>query len=110
VLLADERFAGVVLDAQLGEAAVHVVRGERLLTGRPGEVISLFAIAGLAIGVHTDGLAYPLAGDTLQPGSSRGISNVFADSHARISVEQGVLLAVRPTGSVVEGILDRSPT
>ena len=38
----------------------------------------------------------PLAGETLEPGSSRGISNVFAQAEARVSLEHGVLLAIRP--------------
>ena len=43
LLLAAERYAGVEVDAQLGEAAVHVIHGERLLVGSPGELVSLFA-------------------------------------------------------------------
>ncbi len=47
-------------------------------------------------GVTTEGLAYPLRGETLEAGSSRGVSNVFVEETARISVERGVLLAIRP--------------
>jgi thiamine pyrophosphokinase len=39
---------------------------------------------------------YPLAGETLEAGSSRGVSNVFAAESARVSLERGVLLAIRP--------------
>ena len=46
--------------------------------------------------MRTEGLAYPLAGETLDPGSSRGVSNEFAAKTARISVGTGILLAVRP--------------
>jgi thiamine pyrophosphokinase len=100
LLLAAEKYARVTIDAQFGEAAVHVVRGERLLHGRTGDLISLFAVHGPADGVSTEGLVYPLAGETLEPGSSRGISNRFAGTgtQARISVARGVLLAVRPNG------------
>lgn len=110
LVLAQERLARVEVDAQLGGAAVHVVRGERLVAGSPGELVSLFAIAGPAEGIYTEGLVYPLAGDSLQPGSSRGVSNVFADAKARISVGRGVLLAVRPSGSVWAGTPDRPPS
>jgi thiamine pyrophosphokinase len=96
LLLAGERFAAVQVDARLGTATVHVVHGERVLDGDPGELISLFALHGPAEGVVTDGLVYPLRGETLEPGSSRGTSNVFAASEARISVARGILLAVRP--------------
>ena len=84
------------MDAVLGDALVHVIRGERALNGEPGELISLFALHGPATGVVTEGLTYPLRGETLVPGSSRGISNEFSESEARISLETGLLLAVRP--------------
>lgn len=103
LLLAAEAYAGVRVDAQLGAAAVHVIRGERTLRGEPGELISLLAVHGPAKGVVTDGLVYALRRETLEPGSSRGVSNVFAGPQARIALEAGVLLAVRPTGSVTAG-------
>jgi thiamine pyrophosphokinase len=99
LLLAAEDFARVQVDAQFGAAAVHVVRGERALAGEPGALISLHAVHGPATGVVTEGLVYALAGETLELGSSRGVSNVFAGPEARISVEGGVLLAVLPSGS-----------
>jgi thiamine pyrophosphokinase len=99
LLLAAEAYAGIELDAQLGRAAVHVVRGERVLAGRVGELVSLFALHGVASGVVTEGLVYPLRGEALAPGSSRGLSNAFAAPEARVSLESGVLLAVRPSGS-----------
>jgi thiamine pyrophosphokinase len=100
LLLASEDWAGVVVDAQLGEAAVHVVRGSRVLHGELGELISLFAVHGPADGVTTEGFAYPLAGETLHPGSSRGTSNLFAATEAHVTVERGVLLAVRPDATL----------
>ncbi len=103
LLLAAEAYAGVEVDAQIGASAVHVVRGERTLLGDPGELISLFAVNGPASGVVTDGLVYPLRGETLEPGSSCGVSNVFAAPKARIGVERGVVLAVRPSGIVRAG-------
>jgi len=103
LLLAAEAYAGVRVDAQFGGAAVHVVRGERTLHGEPGELISLMAVHGPATRVVTNGLVYPLHRETLEPGSSRGISNVFAAPEARIALERGVLLAVRPSGTVTVG-------
>ena len=96
LLLGSPRYATVTLDAHIGRARAHVIRGERTLDGKAGELVSLLALHGPAEGVRTEGLEYPLAGETLEPGSSRGVSNVFAAATARISVEQGVLLAVRP--------------
>ena len=95
LLLGAERYAGPELDALLGPATIHVVRRERELAGTVGELISLLALHGPAVGVTTHGLAYPLRGETLSPGSTRGVSNVFVHAEARISVERGVLLALR---------------
>ena len=107
LLLAADRYARVRVDAQFGEAAVHVVRVERILEGSPGELVSLFAVHGPALGVVTEGLRYPLRGETLAPGSSRGLSNVFDADRARVAVERGVLLAIRPSGSVLAESSDR---
>ena len=96
LLLGSKRYEAVALDARIGSAQVHVVRGERTLEGTPGDLVSLLALHGPAEGVRTAGLVYPLAGETLAPGSSRGVSNVFAAPTARVAVERGVLLAILP--------------
>ena len=95
-LLGASRYAGVELDADIGLARVHVIRDERVLSGQRGELLSLFALHGPARGLRTEGLAYPLDGETLEPGSTRGVSNVFVEETATITVEQGIVLAVRP--------------
>jgi thiamine pyrophosphokinase len=96
LLLGHERYAAVEVDALLGEARVHVVRHERSLEGVPGELLTLLALHGPAEGVRTAGLEYPLHGETLEAGSSRGVSNVFSARTATVSLERGVLLAIRP--------------
>jgi len=96
LLFGSARFAEPRLDAQVGRALVHVIRDERSLAGEPGELVSLLPLHGPARGVRTEGLVYPLADETLEPGSSRGVSNVFAVAEARVSLASGVLLAVRP--------------
>ena len=99
LLLGVEKLAGVEVDAFVGDALVHVVRGERSLAGRPGEIVTLVALHGSAAGVTTAGLEYPLSGETLAPGSSRGVSNVFSGPEARIAVSDGIVLAIRPGGT-----------
>lgn len=96
LLLADERYAACEVDALLGGAVVHAIHRERTLAGAPGETLSLLAVGGPAEGVTTSGLAYPLDGETLEPGTSRGVSNEFAATEARVTVERGALLAIRP--------------
>jgi thiamine pyrophosphokinase len=96
LLLGSGKYAEVEVDALVGKARVHVVRGRRTLPGDPGELVSLLALHGVAGGVTTAGLAYELRGETLEPGSSRGVSNVLTASEATVSVERGTLLAVFP--------------
>src|SRR5262249_1160125 len=108
LLLAAQKYAEMELDARLGAATVHVVRGERTILGRRGETISLFALHGPARGVTTTGLVYPLDDEALEPGTSRGCSNVFADAEATIAVRSGVVLAVRP-GNGQAGSASSSP-
>jgi thiamine pyrophosphokinase len=95
-VLGSPRYAAVEVDARVGPAQVHVIRHERTLEGEPGELVSLCALHGPAEGVSTDGLEYPLADETLEPGSSRGVSNRFIAETARVRVERGIVLAVRP--------------
>ncbi len=95
-VLGSPHYAAVELDARVGAAHVHVIRDERTFAGEPGEVVSLFALHGPAEGVSTEGLEYPLDGETLEPGSSRGVSNRFVAKAARVRLERGLLLAVRP--------------
>jgi thiamine pyrophosphokinase len=96
LLLASDRYAQAEVDALVGPTRVHVVRGARTLEGTRGELVSLLAVGGAAEGITTEGLEYPLRGETLEAGTSRGISNVFAADTAHVSVEDGVLLAIRP--------------
>jgi thiamine pyrophosphokinase len=53
-------------------------------------------VHGPALGVVTGGLLYPLAGEDLPPGTSRGVSNVLGADRATVSLTGGVLLAVQP--------------
>jgi thiamine pyrophosphokinase len=96
LLLGSEQYEGIVVDALVGDALVQVVRGSRALEGAPGEILTLVAVGGPAVGVTTTGLEYALDGDTLSSGSSRGVSNVFTVDHAMVTVAEGTLLAIRP--------------
>jgi thiamine pyrophosphokinase len=98
LLLASERYAASQIDALVGTASVQVVRGARELRGAPGEPVSLLPL-GRVEGITTEGLVYPLRGETLEAGSSRGVSNVFETDSARVTVGRGVLLVVQPEGA-----------
>jgi thiamine pyrophosphokinase len=96
LVLGSEQWVEIEIDAHFGRARVHVVRDERRFEGEAGELVTLLAAHGPAEGVHTQGLLYPLAGETLVPGSTRGLSNQLVDSSAVVTVRAGTVLVVRP--------------
>jgi thiamine pyrophosphokinase len=96
LLLAAPAYAGIEVVGRMGDATVHVVRSTTRLSGTPGELVSLLPVHGPAHGVTTEGLLYPLADEDLPVGSSRGVSNEFAQADARVTVADGVLIAVQP--------------
>ncbi|MET0727722.1 MAG: thiamine diphosphokinase [Acidimicrobiales bacterium] len=96
VLLASPAYAAVGLVAHMGPATVTVVRREAALSGPPGDVVSLLAVHGAARRVTATGLLYPLHGEDLLPGSTRGVSNELVAAPAVVRLDDGVLLAVQP--------------
>jgi thiamine pyrophosphokinase len=96
LLLASPRWAGLQLDAIFGRARLTVVRTRRELAGAPGSTVSLLAMGGAAVCVRTEGLRWALDDETLEPGSTRGISNELMGAAATVSVERGVIVVVQP--------------
>ena len=88
VLLADG--ARVVAVTGTGVGAV----GEATFSGQPGDLLSLLPVTARVEGIVTEGLRYPLAGDTLVLGTPRGVSNVFTARRATVRVRAGTLLAM----------------
>jgi thiamine pyrophosphokinase len=98
-LLTATRFADLAIDAYLGDAVVRVVRGvdpPLAVGGAVGEVVSLLPVGGDAHGVTTAELRYPLCGEDLPIGTTRGISNVVEGASPSVRLERGMLLVVRP--------------
>jgi thiamine pyrophosphokinase len=96
LLLAAPWLAACEVVAWTGRARIAVVRSRATFTGPTGSLLSLLAVGGPAGPVRTAGLRYPLRGEILEPGSTRGISNELLVPEAAVSVEAGVLLAVQP--------------
>ena len=95
LVLAAPALSGMAISAVTDDAVLTVVRGERTLSGRVGSLVTLLAVGGAAAGVTTTGLEYPLDGETLEPLSTRGVSNVLVDATATVRVERGVVLAIQ---------------
>lgn len=96
LLLASEGFADLEIEARVGDAVAAVVRRRIELRGAPGDLVSLLPVGGPALGVRTHGLRWPLHGEDLAPGTSRGISNELEAEIADVTLTGGVLLVVRP--------------
>lgn len=94
-VLASPAWAGVDIEAWLGNARAVVVHGHRVLEVEPGDTVSLFALGGPAR-VTTTGLNWPLNGEVLEPLTSRGVSNQATIPSPGIAVSEGVVLAVIP--------------
>ena len=95
-VLASPRWAGFEIEARFGAALIVPVHGRRSVAGRPGALVSLLAVGGPAVGVTTSGLKWVLEGETLEPGSSRGMSNRFVTATAEVSVQRGCVVVVVP--------------
>jgi len=96
LLLADRRWEGIELRLTRGGTTARALQGgnRRELNGAAGDLVTLLPIDGDATGVRTDGLRYPLTGETLQAGRSRGLSNQVEHAPASVSLEGGTLLVI----------------
>ena len=72
--------------------------GEHALHGAAGDTISLIPLTPEASGIVTEGLSYPLRGESLVMGAARGISNVMLDGAARVTLGAGLLVVVHTMG------------
>jgi thiamine pyrophosphokinase len=66
----------------------------RDLAGPVGALVSLIPLGVDAEHVATEGLAYPLRGETLAVGPARGCSNVRTAGTARVTLGSGLLLVI----------------
>jgi thiamine pyrophosphokinase len=94
LLLAD--FETVPIRIVDGPSICWLLRGpgRSIIDGQVGDLLSLLPLAGDATGVRTQGLYYPLHGETLRFGKPRGVSNVFTEEQVEVALESGLLLVV----------------
>lgn len=103
----DMSIANILLPAEqnLSNTTIRIIDGrheimllragkEMIFHGKKGDVFSLIPLGRDALGITTIGLEYPLKDDVLKFGSSRGISNLFIENSATVSLKQGLLLCV----------------
>jgi thiamine pyrophosphokinase len=94
-LLADPALREFDIRMDDGREEAVCIRGKEFrLQGERGDVVSLLPLGVPAEGVVTDGLEFPLRGETLNPFRTRGVSNRLLGDSATISVERGALLCI----------------
>ena len=87
VCIVDERSTVRLLQAAAPEPCLT-------LSGEIGDFVSLVPMGADALGVETDGLRYPLRGERLAVGESRGLSNELIAPNASVRLSQGQVLVV----------------
>jgi thiamine pyrophosphokinase len=75
-----------------------LVKREEAFGGVRGDFVSLLPLTPEVEGVWTEGLLYPLAGETLHQWSTRGMSNEMISARARVTHGSGVLLLIHYLG------------
>lgn len=73
---------------------IYLMESEITVQGCPGETLSLFPLTAAVDHVKTEGLKYPLKGETLDFASTRGLSNELTGASARITAGPGLLLVI----------------
>lgn len=110
LLLGSEKYAGVAVETRSPSGRAVVVTDSATLPGKAGDLVSLLPLGGTAHGVRTTGLRFALADDDLDPGTTRGVSNVIDTTPATVTVTGGALLAVLPRESTDETTADTPNT
>jgi thiamine pyrophosphokinase len=75
-----------------------LAKGDGTVTGRPQDTVSLLPLTETVEDVRTEGLLYPLRGETLLQGGTRGISNEMTGGRARVTHRAGALLLIHYRG------------
>tara|TARA_B100001564_G_C20537021_1_gene622524 strand:- start:329 stop:982 length:654 start_codon:yes stop_codon:yes gene_type:complete len=85
----------ITCEAFIGSSFVKVVRDAHEVKPLATNLVSIFAFGGVAEGVSLSGFRWNLSHETLNPGSTRGLSNEIVEGLGNISVQKGVLLVIQ---------------
>ncbi len=75
-----------------------LAKGDGMVAGRPGDIVSLLPLTAIVENVRTEGLLYPLRGERLLQGQTRGVSNEMTGGQARVTHGLGALLLIHYRG------------
>jgi thiamine pyrophosphokinase len=96
----DLQYIDIHLDDGLQE--VFLIKSYAKIIGNSGDMVSLIPWGKNAEGVSTQGLHWSLHHETMEPFSSRGISNEMLGSHAEVTIQEGSLLCFHRRNGVEE--------
>ena len=94
LLLSRPEWAGATVKLLDALDTACVVRQQCTISGQVGDIVSLIALTPQVSGVVSQGLEWPLRDETLEFGSTRGISNELVRPLASVHIKEGVLLLV----------------
>ena len=77
-----------------GQEHIMLVRNRQVFFGKRGDTVSLIPQCSPVKGITTSGLRYPLNGESLFPGQTRGISNEMIEKNAEINITSGTILCI----------------
>lgn len=98
-LLTDSRLAALDCRLDDGLEEVFLCQGRSEVLGRRDDLVSLIPWGAPVLGVRTEGLRWPLHGETLYPDKTRGISNEMLGESALVRIESGPLLIIHERGT-----------
>ena len=90
-VIAATRHSAIAPEWWVGPMQLWPTRGQRIVEGTPGDLVSIVPVAGDAV-VTASGLRWPLAAEALPFGSSRGVSNTMTANTAVIEIHEGVAM------------------
>ena len=86
-----------------GHQEAFLIRQSATIIGKPGQRVSLLPLGNPVFGIHTEGLKFPLVGETLFPDQTRGISNRMNKTTASIITQSGLLICIHEMTEQTKG-------
>lgn len=76
-----------------------VTKDQTVVTGEPGDYVSILPVSETASGITMEGFKYPLTNATILRGSTHGISNELLTNEGFIGLQNGVLFVIHTKNS-----------
>ena len=98
LLLAAPWLAGIGVRMVDERHEAFLVQGDVVLGGECDDIVSLLPLTPEVKDVRTQGLLYPLVGESLFQSATRGVSNAMTGAEARVTHGDGILLLIHYRG------------